>query len=71
MANGIGFWSFGRSIAALAAQATSAFQCIQPFVTLIGSVLILAEPFTPTALLGGALVLLGVWRVQRARIRGS
>jgi drug/metabolite transporter (DMT)-like permease len=71
LANGVGFWAFGRSIQALGAQRTSAFQYIQPFITLAGSALLLAEPFTLTAMAGGALVLLGVWRVQRARIRGA
>lgn len=68
LANGVGFWSFGRSIQALGAQRTSAFQYVQPFVTLAGSALLLSEPFTSAALAGGALVLIGVWRVQRARI---
>ena len=70
-ANGVGFWAFGRSIQALGAQRTSAFQYVQPFITLAGSALLLAEPFKATALAGGILVLLGVWRVQRARIRGA
>jgi drug/metabolite transporter (DMT)-like permease len=71
LANGVGFWAFGRSIQALGAQRTSAFQYVQPFITLAGSALMLAEPFTATAVAGGVLVLLGVWRVQRARIRGA
>ena len=71
LANGVGFWAFARSIQVLGAQRTSALQYVQPFVTLAGSALLLCEPFTASALLGGGLVLLGVWRVQRARIRGA
>lgn len=71
LASGVAFWAFARSIQALGPQRTSALLYIQPFVTLAGSALWLSEPITPAAFAGGILVLLGVWRVQRARITAS
>jgi drug/metabolite transporter (DMT)-like permease len=68
LASGVAFWAFARSIQAIGPQRTSALLYIQPFVTLAGSLLMLSEPITPAAVTGGVLVLLGVWRVQRARI---
>jgi drug/metabolite transporter (DMT)-like permease len=68
LASGVAFWAFARSIQAIGPQRTSALLYIQPFVTLAGSALMLSEPITPLAMAGGVLVLLGVWRVQRARI---
>jgi drug/metabolite transporter (DMT)-like permease len=68
LASGVAFWAFARSIQELGPQRTSALLYIQPFVTLAGSALMLSEPITPSAVAGGVLVLLGVWRVQRARI---
>jgi drug/metabolite transporter (DMT)-like permease len=71
LASGVAFWAFARSIQALGPQRTSALLYIQPFVTLAGSALVLTEPITSTAVAGGILVLLGVWRVQRARISAA
>jgi len=71
LASGIAFWAFARSIQAIGPQRTSALLYIQPFVTLAGSSLMLTEPITPAAIAGGVLVLVGVWRVQRARITAA
>jgi drug/metabolite transporter (DMT)-like permease len=71
LASGIAFWAFARSIQAIGPQRTSAMLYIQPFVTLAGSALMLSEPITPLAMASGVLVLLGVWRVQRARITAA
>ncbi len=43
---------------------------IEPFVTLATAVAVLAEPVTVNALLGGPVVLLGVWLMGRHRRRG-
>jgi drug/metabolite transporter (DMT)-like permease len=66
-ASGLAFWCFGRAIAQLGAQRTSSLLYLQPFVTLAGSAWLLAEPVTAAALVGGAIVLLGVWLIQRAK----
>ena len=71
LASGIAFWAFARSIQAIGPQRTSAMLYIQPFVTLAGSAVMLTEPITPAAIAGGVLVLVGVWRVQRARITAA
>ena len=67
LAGSAAFLAFGRAVAVLGAQRTSAFLYVQPFVTLVGARLILGEPFTWGGLLGGLIVLVGVWIIQRAK----
>jgi drug/metabolite transporter (DMT)-like permease len=67
LAGSVAFLAFGRAVAVLGAQRTSAFLYVQPFVTLVGSRLILDEPFTWGGLAGGLIVLVGVWILQRAK----
>lgn len=67
LAGSAAFLAFGRAVAALGAQRTSAFLYVQPFATLVGSNLILGEPVTRGSLLGGLIVLAGVWILQRAK----
>ena len=58
---------FAEALAELGPERTAAFQYLQPFVTVVASFLILSEPFTAAQFLGGPLVLLGVWLVQRGK----
>lgn len=44
---------------------TAALLYLEPFVTLAAAMTIMAEPLTPNAVLGGLLVLCGVWLVAR------
>ncbi|HVS18748.1 MAG TPA: DMT family transporter, partial [Planctomycetota bacterium] len=67
LASGAAFLAFGRAVAILGAQRTSAFLYVQPFVTLCGSRVFLDEPFTLGGLVGGLIVLVGVWIIQRAK----
>jgi len=60
-------WAYNRAVSDLGPERASAFQYLQPLVTLAGSLVLLGEPFTRAALLGGPIVLAGVWMVQRAR----
>jgi drug/metabolite transporter (DMT)-like permease len=60
-------WLFADVVAALGPERSSAFQYLQPFVTLAVSFLFLDEPFTVPQLVAGPTVLLGVWLVQRAK----
>ena len=67
LASGVAFLAFGRAVATLGAQRTSAFLYVQPFVTLVGSRVLLGEPFTLGGLAGGVVVLVGVAVIQRAK----
>lgn len=67
LAGSAAFLAFGRAVSVLGAQRTAAFLYVQPFVTLVGSRLILGEPFTWGGLAGGLIVLVGVWIIQRAK----
>jgi drug/metabolite transporter (DMT)-like permease len=67
LSSAIAFWAFNRAVADLGPERGAAFQYLQPFVTLCGAWLILGEPLTAGVLLGGPLVLLGVWWIQRSK----
>jgi drug/metabolite transporter (DMT)-like permease len=67
LAGSAAFLCFGRAVALLGAQRTSSFLYVQPFVTLLGARLILDEPITANGLIGGLVVLAGVWIIQRAK----
>ncbi len=66
-ASALAMWLFADVVAALGPERSSAFQYLQPFVTLAVSFLFLDEPFTVPQLVAGPTVLLGVWLVQRAK----
>jgi len=66
-ASALAMWMFSSALAVLGPERAAAFQYVQPFVTVIASFAILAEPFTTTQFIGGPLVLLGVWFVQRGK----
>ncbi len=66
-ASALAMWLFADVVAALGPERSSAFQYLQPFVTLAVSFLFLDEPFTVAQLVAGPTVLLGVWLVQRAK----
>ena len=66
-ASALAMWVFNDALAELGPERSSAFQYLQPFVTVVGSLALLGEPVTTGPLLGGPLVLLGVWLVQRGK----
>jgi drug/metabolite transporter (DMT)-like permease len=49
----------------LSAAQTGAFLYIEPLVAVIVAAIILAEPVTWASLLGGAVILIEVWLVNR------
>lgn len=57
------FWYDGLQL--IPAAQVGAFLYIEPPVAVVVSALILGEPITLAALLGGALIILGVWLVNR------
>lgn len=66
-ASALAMWLFADAVGTLGPERTSAFQYLQPFVTLVVSFLFLDEPFTSATLVGGPLVLAGVALVQRSK----
>lgn len=62
---------FNQAIAELGPARSSAFQYLQPLVTVAASALVLAEPMSAGQWLGGPLVLAGVYLVQRGRARDA
>jgi drug/metabolite transporter (DMT)-like permease len=65
LAYGLYFYALSTAEAALAA----ALQYFEPLVTLLFAAWLLHEPWTPAMLAGGALILTGVWTVDRAGSR--
>ena len=66
-ASALAMWLFADAVGTLGPERTSAFQYLQPFVTLVVSFVFLDEPFTAATLVGGPLVLAGVALVQRSK----
>lgn len=67
LASGVALWLFTDAVAALGAERSSAFQYVQPFVTVLAAASVLGEEITPEQLIGGPAVLAGVWLVQRGK----
>ena len=61
------FWYDG--LQALPVAQAGAFVYLEPFVTVLVAAAVLAEPLLWASLLGGGLILAGVWLVQRQGIR--
>jgi drug/metabolite transporter (DMT)-like permease len=66
-ASGVALWVYTDAVAALGPERSSAFQYIQPFVTLVAAAALLGESVTVEQLIGGPVVLAGVWLVQRGK----
>jgi drug/metabolite transporter (DMT)-like permease len=58
------FWYDGLKV--LPAAQAGAFLYLEPFVTVIVAALVLGESFLGVSLLGGVVILLGVWMVNRS-----
>ncbi len=67
LASPIAMWAFNSAVAEIGPARGAAFQYLQPFVTLAGSWILLGEPLTAGILVGGPIVLAGVWMVQRSK----
>jgi len=66
-ASGLALWLFAGAVEALGAERASAFQYVQPLVTMVAARAVLHEPLSPDLLLAGPVVLAGVWWVQRGK----
>jgi drug/metabolite transporter (DMT)-like permease len=63
--SGLAYIAWYDALQALSAAQTGAFLYIEPLVAVVVAALILAEPVTWASLLGGAVILIGVWLVNR------
>lgn len=63
--SGLAYIFWYEALKALPASQTGSFLYIEPFVTVIIANLVLSEPFVLTAFIGGLIILLGVWFVNR------
>jgi drug/metabolite transporter (DMT)-like permease len=64
--SGMALWLFAGAINSLGPERASAFQYLQPFVTMAAAWAVLGELATTALLVAGPLVLVGVWFVQRS-----
>jgi drug/metabolite transporter (DMT)-like permease len=65
-ASGLGYLFWYAALERIEASQVAAFIYLEPLVTLATAVSLLGEPVAATTVVGGALVLLGVFAVQRA-----
>jgi drug/metabolite transporter (DMT)-like permease len=66
-ASGLSMWLFTEAVAEIGPERGSAFQYVQPLVTVAAAHLMLAERITAGQLLAGPVILAGVWLVQRGK----
>lgn len=64
----LGYVVWYRGVAALGAVRTSVFSYINPLFAITAAILLLHEPLTALTLVGGALILLGVYTTNRTRL---
>jgi drug/metabolite transporter (DMT)-like permease len=63
----LGFVLFSEGVRVVGVGPTAAFTLLVPVFGVLGSVLVLAEPLRVTLVAGGALVIAGLWLVQRSQ----
>jgi drug/metabolite transporter (DMT)-like permease len=63
--SGLAYIAWYDALQALSAAQTGAFLYIEPLVAVVVAAVVLAEPVTWASLLGGAVILIGVWLVNR------
>jgi drug/metabolite transporter (DMT)-like permease len=63
--SGLAYIFWYDALQALPTAQAGAFVYLEPFVTVVVAALVLSEPLLLASLLGGGIILLGVWMVQR------
>jgi drug/metabolite transporter (DMT)-like permease len=71
LCSGLAYIAWYDALRALPAAQVGAFLYIEPLVTMVTAAVILAEKITPAALAGGAIILVGVWLVNRPAQAGG
>ncbi len=62
--SGLAYIFWYDALQTLPASQVGAFLYIEPLVTAVGAALMIGEPVTWASLLGGAIIIAGVWMVQ-------
>ena len=65
--SGLAYIAWYDALQALSAAQTGVFLYIEPLVAVVVAALVLAEPVTWASLLGGAVILFGVWLVNQTK----
>lgn len=63
--SGLAYIAWYDALKALTTAQTGVFLYIEPLVAVVVAFFILGEPITPASLIGGAIILFGVWLVNR------
>jgi drug/metabolite transporter (DMT)-like permease len=63
--SGLGYIYWQDALEAIPASQVGAFLYLEPLVTVVVAAAVLGEPITLASLLGGSVILLGVWMVSR------
>jgi len=66
--SGLAYIAWYDALQALPAAQVGAFLYIEPLVTMLIAALVLGEKITPASLVGGGIILLGVWLVNRREV---
>jgi drug/metabolite transporter (DMT)-like permease len=69
LCSGLGYIFWYDALNVMPAAQLGVFQYIQPLVTVIVAALVLHEPLRLSSLLGGAVILAGVWLVQQPSLK--
>src|SRR5205823_11512231 len=64
--SGLGYYFWYSALERIEVSRVAAFLYIQPLVTLLAAVILLNEPVSATTVIGGLVVLLSVFIIQRA-----
>jgi drug/metabolite transporter (DMT)-like permease len=67
LSSGAGYLFWNAAVEEIGPSASSAFLYMEPFASLVTAKLILGEAIAPLAVLGGILILVGVYRVNAGR----
>ncbi len=63
------FWYDGLSV--MSAAKVTAFQFLQPLLGAAAAYFLAGERFTPFIFIGGSLIMIGVWLVNRRKLKGA
>jgi drug/metabolite transporter (DMT)-like permease len=69
--SGLAYIAWYDALQALSTAQTGAFLYIEPLVAVVVAAIILSEPITWASLLGGGIILFGVWLVNRREIKAA
>ena len=64
--SGLAYIAWYDALQALSTAGTGAFLYIEPLIAMVVAYFVLGEPITVTSLIGGGIILLGVWMVNKS-----